>query len=195
MLLNEKYNYFHFNFCKYSHGKKDYDSERCYSCDKSCPSISNLLWIIPIIKQLNKLFHNIYWNIRSRKYEKEYINEYETTKFKHIWGIKSWDDLSGKECNMNTMNNFDITYHKETDDYTLGVETIYMFKEENGDKDYIKDILNRFTQWMIDNGYDTNKKLNLYQVFTDGTNINSHFKSIEGCYTYFKLLANGYCSL
>lgn len=190
--MNEKYNY---NFCKYAHGKKKHDFDRCYNCEKTCPSISNLLWTIPVIKQINKLFRNFYSKIESRKYEKAYIDENETTTLKHIWGIKSYDDLSKNDCCLYTMNDFDLTYHKDTDDYSMGIETVCFFEKEDGDKKYIMNILEQFTKWMNENGYSTNNKLNLFEVFTESNSINTHFKTIEECYTYFKLLVNGYCSL
>jgi hypothetical protein len=189
--MNQKFN---INFCKYAYGKKNYNDERCCNCNKTCPSISNLSWKIPIIKEIHELLYNIYWHIQSKKYEKDYIDENETTTLKHIWGIKSGDDLTKNNCCLYTMNDFDITYNKDTDDYSMSVETIYIFEKEDADKQYIKEILKRFTEWMISNNYDTNKKLELYEVFTEGNNINTNFKTIEDCYTYFKLLVNGYCS-
>jgi hypothetical protein len=189
--MNEKFNY---NFCKYSYGKKEFDFDRCYKCEKTCPSVSNLLWTIPIINQINSLYHKISWNFEAKKYEKDSINEYETKSTKHIWGIKSWDDLTGSDCNLYTMNDIDLIYCKDTDDYVISIETIYDFRSENGDKKYLQEILGAFTQWMNNNGYQTNHNLLLHEIFTKGYNINTHFKTIEECYANFKLLVNGYCN-
>lgn len=157
--------------------------------------LETLFLKVPVIKQAIKLYKHIFYNRELKKYEKHYINEYETQDCKHIWGIKSWDDLSSNDCNIHTMNDFDITYHKDTDDYSISIETIYTFRNEDDEKEYIRDILDQFTKWMKENGYSTENELNLYEVFTESNNINTHFKSIEDCYTYFKMLVNGYCSL
>ena len=118
---------------------------------------------------------------------------YDTDGMKHIWGIKSYDDLSGSsEATLWTMNDFDITYLEDEKKYTLSVETIYEFSEKNGDKSYINRILSNFTSWMIDNGYNTNYKVSLYDLFTEGLNITSHFDSIEQAYAVFKVIANAF---
>jgi hypothetical protein len=48
---------------------------------------------------------------------------------------------------------------------------------------------------MIKNNYDTTKEFELFEVFTNGININTHFDSIEECYAAFKMFVNGFCSL
>jgi len=81
---------------------------------------------------------------------------YDIDGMRCVWGIKSYDDLSGgSEATLWTMNDFDITYLEDEKRYTLSVETIYEFSEKNGDKSYINRILSNFTSWMIDNGYNT----------------------------------------
>lgn len=194
--MNQKFN---FVFCKYAHGKNE-DITKCYNCErKRCPSVSNILhgviFKLPVIKQIYNVFYNISWHIQSRKYEKDYISENETQSLKHVWGIKSYDDLSGHCCNLFTMNDFDLTYHKETEDYSISIETIYVFKKEDGEKIYMQSILDSFTKWMDEQEYKTDYKFDLYKVFTYGNNINTHFKTIEECYANFKMLVNGYCGM
>ena len=117
----------------------------------------------------------------------------EIEDMKHIWGIKSYDDLTGsKEATLWTMNDFDITYFEDEKKYILNVETIYEFVEENGKRQYIGRIFSNFTAWMLDNGFDTNYKLSIDELFTTGLNINTHFDSIEQAYALFKLLASAY---
>ena len=48
---------------------------------------------------------------------------------------------------------------------------------------------------MEQNNYDTSKELDVYEVFTEGININTHFQSIEDAYAAFKMLVNGFCLL
>ena len=52
---------------------------------------------------------------------------------------------------------------------------------------------------MKEQGYDTNSTLNsygdMYEIFTNGININTHFDTIKDAYRTFKLLVNGYLTL
>lgn len=51
--MNQKYNY---NFCKRSHGKKNYNFDYCYNhCKKTCPSVSNL-WYGKVINPISHFF-------------------------------------------------------------------------------------------------------------------------------------------
>lgn len=51
----------------------------------------------------------------------------ETDDIKFIWGVKSFDNLSGSDANLYTMNDIDIVYDKKNSEYMLGVETAYLF--------------------------------------------------------------------
>ena len=100
----------------------------------------------------------------------------------------------GNEANLYTMNDLDIIYNKKTNKYAIGIETIYSFSNgRKGEQEYIKDLLNKFTEWMQSKGYDTNTYIPIYSAFTY-KNINSEFDSIEELYAYFKMLVNGFVS-
>lgn len=151
---------------------------------------------LPIIKQV----YNCYKELKYIKYEHiyeemedDYIDEYETTTMKFIWGIKSWDDLSCGSANLHTMNDIDLIYLKDENKYIFSIETIYSFKTEEYKQKYLKDCLDAFTEFMNESGYDTNKKIFWYDLFSGGLNSNTHFNTIEECYAMFKLLVNGYC--
>lgn len=144
-----------------------------------------------------KILKNMYWKLymiyftwRIKQATKRYENTYE-----FIYGIKSYDDLSpGNEANLYTMNDLDIIYNKKTNKYTIGIETIYSFSNgRKGEQEYIKDLLNKFTEWMQSKGYDTNTYIPIHSAFTH-KNINSEFDSIEELYAYFKMLVNGFVS-
>lgn len=120
----------------------------------------------------------------------DYENFLKNTEF--VWGIKSGDDLCGSECCLWTMNDFDILYRKDTKEYTMGVETIYEFDNKTDERKYIKSILDRFTAWMIDKKYDTQKMLSVYELFTAGFNINTGFDNLEDLYATFKIYANAF---
>lgn len=109
--------------------------------------------------------------------------------------MKSYDDLCDSESNLYTMNDIEIVYYDDTEDYGLSIETMFEFREKEGDRAYLKQLLERLTEWMKSKGYSTENKLWLYGVFTEGYNINKRFKTIEEVYANFKMLVNGYCSL
>jgi hypothetical protein len=52
-------------------------------------------------------------------------------------------------------------------------------------------ILDEFKKWMIDNGYDINRKPDFYELFTKRL-CGLEFDTIEKCYSYFKFLVDSY---
>ena len=166
---------------------------------EKCPSISNIFYgkiiELPIIKQVYDYISDKKMEKEMKEYEEYYINENETQDMLYVWGIKSWDDLTpGTQANMYTMNDLSLIYDKDTNKYSLSVETIYMFKE-NGQYGYMKSLLDEFTKWMEENNYNTSIEFNLHRVFTDGISINTTYNSIEEAYAAFKMMVNGFCSL
>jgi hypothetical protein len=140
----------------------------------------------------------------TKKIAEEYWEEYnedftENSSMKFIWGLKSYDDLSSYDANLETMNDIDLIYLKDEKKYILSVETVYMFSSKEAEKKYFKALLDKFTEWMEEQGYDTNSTLNpygdMYEIFTSGININTEFDTIEDAYRTFKLLVNGYLTL
>lgn len=110
-----------------------------------------------------------------------------------IYGIKSWDDLTSSEANLYTMNDFDVTFNKKEKKYYMGIKTIYQFSNgKQGEKNYIKQIFIKFTKWMISQNYDVDRQSNIWEMFTEGKNINSGFDSIEELYATFECLVNGF---
>lgn len=119
-------------------------------------------------------------------------SDFSSTKF--IWGIVSGADISGRcVASDRTMNYFDIWYNKKNGLYYMDFETCLMFEDEaKGEKNYIKCLFNTTTNWMVENGYNTSKETDLYEIFTDGVNVNSGFATIEDLYAYFKFLVRGF---
>lgn len=119
--------------------------------------------------------------------------EYEKTH-EFIWGIKSYDDLSyGSEASLYSMNDIDIIYNITNRKYTISIETIYSFDNGiEGAKIYIKSLLDKLTDWMKENNYNTEKHLALYEAFTEGQNIKSEFDTLEDLYACFKLYVIGF---
>ena len=108
--------------------------------------------------------------------------------FEFIWGILSKDDISGaKQAGLYTMNDFDIIYWTEDNTYSFGVETIYDISKQ-WQEEYLKNILNKFTDWMKANQYDTEYHLDYYQIFTNF----DRSANIPELYAKFKLLVKGF---
>ena len=112
-----------------------------------------------------------------------------------IWGVKSADDLSkGNEANLLTMNDFDILYNKKNKTYSMSIETIYELRGgKAGEKTYIKNLFNKLTEWMESKKYDTTQEVTLYEIFTQGKNINTEFQTLEELYAVYKCLVFGFC--
>ncbi len=91
------------------------------------------------------------------------------------------------------MNDLDLIYVKDEDKFILSVETIYLFEDGySSEKQYIKSLLDKFTDWMISQGYNIDQPMALYEIFTEGHNINTHFNSIEDAYNTFKIMVEGF---
>jgi len=209
--MNQKFNYV---FCKH---RNDFDY--CYNhCEKDCPSVSNLWYKFiryPISKFITFIFgkklifkikydifgkvKNYFHNIHIKKLQKKYPdfkeeNEYDDGYYKFIWGVKSWDDLTGKDSCLYTVNDIDITYNRDTKLYYLGIETAYSFRDENqkrGECKYFKKLLDAFTKFMDDNGYS--KEFQYGFFCNQPPIINSSADSIEELYFNFKVFVDGYC--
>ena len=198
-------------FCKYRKLNKNHD----YACMKSwkkdeygypigeCNSLSNI-WYGKINKHFPFNIIQYFIDKHEEKITEQYYNDYnedftENSSMKFIWGLKDCDDLSSCDANLNTMNDIDLIYLKDENKYILSVETIYMFNSKEAEKEYFKDLLDKFTEWMEEQGYNTNSTLNPYddmcEIFTKSININTHFDTIEDAYRTFKLLVNVYLTL
>ena len=159
-----------------------------------------------MINKINQFINNIKleiycktYNIRNyleiRKYKRlypDYVDdEYNCGSLKFIWGVKSWDDLTGKDTSLFTMNDIDITYDRDTKMYNLSIETIFMFegsKEEEECK-YLRHLLDKFNKYMDDNKLSKDYKtyLAMYDCFSA--------ESIEELYFKFRVFVEGYCSV
>ena len=198
-------------FCKYRKLNKNHD----YACMKSwkkdeygypigeCNSLSNI-WYGKLSEHFPFNIIQYFIDKHEEKITKKYYDDYnedftENSSMKFIWGLKDCDDLSSCDANLETMNDIDLIYLKDEKKYILSVETIYMFNSKEAEKEYFKGLLDKFTKWMEEQGYNTNSTLNpcgdMCEIFTSGVNINTHFDTIEDAYRTFKLLVNGYLTL
>ena len=198
-------------FCKYRKLNKNHD----YACMDSwkkdeygytigeCNSLYNI-WYGKINKHFPFNIIQYFIDKHEEKITEEYYNDYnedftENSSMKFIWGLKSYNDLSSCDANLETMNDIDLIYLKDEKKYILGVETAYMFNSKEAEKEYFKTLLDKFTKWIEEQGYNTNSTLNtyddMYEIFSGYININTHFNTIENAYITFKLLVNEYLTL
>ena len=198
-------------FCKYRKLNKNHDYACMNSWEKDeygypigeCNSLSNI-WYGKLSKHFPFNIVQYFIDKHEEKITEEYYNDYnedftENSSMKFIWGLKSYDDLSSCDANLETMNDIDLIYLKDEKKYILSIETIYMFNSKESEKEYFKTLLDKFTKWMEEQGYNTNSTLNtyddMYEIFSGYININTHFNTIENAYRTFKLLVNEYLTL
>lgn len=87
---------------------------------------------------------------------------------------------------------FSVEYNIKQNYYYLSFETMLGFENAKKCREWIKYCLDKFTEYMNEKGYSTDKELSLYDVFTTGVNVNSHFETIEDAYAFMKFAVNGF---
>lgn len=179
-------------FCKHN------NTEKCYNCDRTCPSVSNILYGVvfklPIIKQIYKYISNKIFE-KDIKLEEEMFEKYgdcENESIKLIFGVKSYDDLCECDVNLYTMNDLDVIYDKQNKKYSISIEAFYQFDSIEGQVRYLNGLLEKFTKYMTDNNFDKNYKISFYDIFYGNININCIANSIEECYARFKFIVEGF---
>ena len=199
--MSKLLNKFNCIFCKHKKYNKNFD----YACidkikgQEDCYSLSNIYYgklikFFPF-KQINYIKMQIAYK-KENRYCKKMTQKYgdytiETDDIKFIWGITNWEDLSGMEANLFTMNDIDITYDKKEKEYMLGIETAYIFDSYEAECNYLLRCLSAFAKYMEDN----NLKKNEYFILTFNTPSTSMTaESIEELYTNFKIFVDGFCA-
>jgi hypothetical protein len=120
------------------------------------------------------------------------MNVMPTQNLRFIYGIKSGNDLTDNEAGLYTNNDLEIIFDVQKEEYFIGIETMILFSDHESEQNYLKELLDGFTKWMNEQGYQIDHKPWLYGVFTQGDNINTGFKTIKDLYANFKFLVNGY---
>lgn len=109
------------------------------------------------------------------KTEKGYIEDYDVDDpYADIW------------CD------FCLGYDYKDDFYYLEFETFLGFEKDGGCREWVEHCLLELEDYMKRHGYDTSKELNMYDVFTEGVNVRSNFKSIEDAYAFLKFAVHGF---
>ena len=129
----------------------------------------------------------------NRRMDEKYGNyALEDDDIKFIWGVVSWDDLSGKDANFYTMNDIDIIYDKKKEVYYVEIETAYVFDTYEGECNYLKGLLKAFTRYMDENGLNESV---IPSFCMSNPIIDNSAKTIEELYRNFKMFVIGYCEV
>lgn len=119
-------------------------------------------------------------------------NEYNCGSLVHVWGVQSWDDLTGDKSHLYSMNDIDITYDRDKNEYYLGIETAYLFKDKHDECKYLRNLHDAFTEYMLNNGFSTVSTLSL---FFSCPRVSTSAKTIEELYSNFTVFVEGYCKV
>lgn len=76
--------------------------------------------------------------------------------------------------------------------YSLGIETAFLFNDRADEARYLREQLEKFTEYMEQNHYSTNEK---YSIFFERPFISLESESIEELYTQFRIFVEGFCKL
>lgn len=87
---------------------------------------------------------------------------------------------------------FELDYFEDEAYYQFFFETFIGFKSEDDCRKWLIYCFDKLTEYMISQGYNTSKKINLYQAFTDGVNVNTKFEDIGTAYAWMKMMIYGF---
>ena len=137
-----------------------------------------------------QLKHKLHCSKMKHKYPDWEDNEFNCDNLKFIWAVKSRDDIVDVAASMWTMNDIEIDYDRDTQEYILSIETIYHFNNsEQGEAAYLDKLLSAFTDFMIQNDYDINEPYDFYCA-----NVIDMWRAdnIPELYTQFRVFVEGY---
>ena len=127
---------------------------------------------------------NNYYNSREISEEEKHIV---------LFGISmSNNTYDGLKEDLNSSNWYDFEIYKYKGKYRMFFETNISFNERKDCVSYIHFIFNEVTKWMKKHKFSIKEEANIYEVFTEGYNINSEFDTLEDLYKTFKLIVNGF---
>lgn len=107
--------------------------------------------------------------------------------WKFIWGISA----CGGEASLYQANDCEISYNTKTKKYHMWVETAFLFETTSAMCDYLEDILDKFTKYML----YTNRSINEeFPLFCSQLSINCTTDTIEELYRNFSIFVKGYCA-
>ena len=92
--------------------------------------------------------------------EKYGDNSLETDTMKFIWGIKAYDEESSGEADLDSLNDIELLYYKDKDEYVFDWEGIYDFPTAEDAVFYYRMLIKWAKKWMVSNGYEVKKRSN-----------------------------------
>lgn len=141
---------------------------------------------------LNNIIKNKFKNNKLSSNNKNFA--YDST-IGFIWGVKSVSDYSEEEASPFTINDIALYCDENTGEYTLFIETARCFEKDKKDEcKFLKRIFAEFTEWMICEGYDVNKKYDFAFVATENL-MKFVDTSIERIYARFKIFVSGFLAI
>ena len=128
----------------------------------------------------------------SKKYPDWKNDEYNCGPLKFIWGVISHDDLSASEPNFYSMNDIDIYFNRDTENYILGIETVFLFENQEKRIQYLQKLLEQFKKYMegkFDDSFDPHDLV----LYNDGNMFEA--KNLTELYYKFEIFVVGYSQL
>lgn len=119
------------------------------------------------------------------KYSDYIDDQYNCGDLKWIWSDTPESGLYG-------MSTIEIIYDRKTKMYSLGIETAFLFNGRADEARYLREQLEKFTDYMEQNHYSTNEE---YSIFFERPFISLEAESIEELYTQFRIFVEGFCEL
>lgn len=105
--------------------------------------------MISIFKKIN--------NKKHKYYEQKKYNPYVSNNLVFIWGVKSLCDFTNNSANIFTMNDIDVVYNIEIQQYIIGVEETYSFDSLKDKQIYFTKLFVLFEKWYESMGYNITK--------------------------------------
>lgn len=149
-------------------------------------------WIVEkwydVQDKFRRLVYRIYdLDLKEYKYKhKNYAKIEDDSEF--IWGILSPDQNEYSQPNIYSDNMFEIIYSRNLKQYYIAIKTDCNFPSAAIKALYLNKLLDKFKQFMIDNGYDLNYEFD----FSSAPTVMCMAESIPELYTQFKIFVEGY---
>lgn len=131
-------------------------------------------------------------------YESEWTHGIDKHLYKIIYAIPatSEPDIIDKDVAEDEwaymMNDFEVVYDYKTHKYTVDFETMLCFGTDDGARNWIGHCVYKMTDYMVTHNLSVLRELNLYEVFTQGINVNTEFDSLEDVYAFLKFVVFGF---
>ena len=119
-------------------------------------------------------------------------DEFNCGPLKFIWGIQYNGEITD---NFNSLNDFEITYNRDTKKYLLFLETMNIFNDLESRKNYLrKHIFKKFENYILKNNL-LDKNLDPHNLYWYNSGNLFEASDLTELYFKFKIFVKGYCSI